>query len=153
MKKVYCDRCGADITAQEAYGLIWMDYRDYEITLDMFYDSPWPDRDYCESCMAEILDFIKIKPGCKAAPAVEEKKEEPVVAPEVPKVEDVEEKAEPKPKKVAKATGKKKPLDKGKIGALYKAGWSVAKITDEIGCHKSAVYNALAELRGKGEIA
>lgn len=45
------------------------------------------------------------------------------------------------PKKI-----KRKPLDKGKIGALYKAGWSVAKIADEMRCGQSTIYKTIKEL-------
>lgn len=43
---------------------------------------------------------------------------------------------EPKPKKAPK-----KPLDHGKIIALHKAGWSMAKIADEMNCSQGAVYS------------
>lgn len=44
-------------------------------------------------------------------------------------------KAEPKP-----AEPKKKPrVDHGKICACYKAGWSIAKIADEVGCTDASV--------------
>ena len=38
-----------------------------------------------------------------------------------------------------------KGLDKGKIIALYRAGWTVAKIADEMKCSKTAVYNITQE--------
>lgn len=45
------------------------------------------------------------------------------------------------PKKI-----KPKPVDKGKVGALYKAGWSVAKIADEMRCGQSTIYKTIKEL-------
>lgn len=36
-----------------------------------------------------------------------------------------------------------KKIDVGKINALYDAGWSAAKIADEIGCSSATVYNYL----------
>lgn len=38
---------------------------------------------------------------------------------------------------------KKDPIDQGKIRALAKAGWSAAKIADEMRCSKATVYNVL----------
>ena len=40
------------------------------------------------------------------------------------------------PEKVAK---EKKPIDEGKVMALYKAKWSQAKIADEMGCSQSKI--------------
>lgn len=40
------------------------------------------------------------------------------------------------PEKVAKA---KKPIDEGKVMALYKAKWSQKKIADEMGCSQSKI--------------
>ena len=50
-----------------------------------------------------------------------------------------QQKTEEKPKK------EKKRIDTGKIKALKKAGWSVAKIADEMRCSVATVYNHLAE--------
>ncbi len=77
----------------------------------------------------------------------EEEQTEP--AQEEPKEAEPEKEAEPKeaehigiaPKKI-----KRKPLDKGKVGALYKAGWSVAKIADEMRCGQSTIYKTIKEL-------
>lgn len=45
------------------------------------------------------------------------------------------------PKKI-----KPKPVDKGKVGALYKAGWTVAKIADEMRCSQSTIYKIIKEM-------
>ena len=52
-----------------------------------------------------------------------------------------------KPKKAAakKKAGGVKPLDHGKIIALHKAGWSQAKIADEMGCSVQSVANHIAK--------
>lgn len=52
-----------------------------------------------------------------------------------------EQKPEPKPKEPAKKA--KKALDVGKMVACYKAGWSMAKIADELGCTPQTVANNL----------
>lgn len=66
-------------------------------------------------------------------------------------IEDEEEQAEPlqeEPKEEEQKAPRKrsKPLDKGKVGALYKAGWKVAKIADEMRCDQSSIYRVIREL-------
>lgn len=68
-------------------------------------------------------------------------------------VQEEPEKSEPiqeEPKEeepVKKAPRKRsKPLDKGKVGALYKAGWNVAKIADEMRCNQSSIYRVIKEM-------
>ncbi len=57
---------------------------------------------------------------------------------------------EPKEAEPVKYTTKpkvpRKVIDKGKVGALYKAGWSVAKIADEMRCNQSTIYRTIKEL-------
>lgn len=74
------------------------------------------------ACLA-ILDKGEEDPE----PVQEEKKPDP--------------KPEPKQKEPAKKT--KKALDVGKMVACYKAGWSMAKIADELGCTPQTVSNNL----------
>lgn len=66
---------------------------------------------------------------------------------EVPE-EDKQSKA-PKTQGGGKTSAKKK-LDWGKIQALHNAGWSHAKIADEMGCTVGTVDTGLSRLR-KGE--
>lgn len=40
-------------------------------------------------------------------------------------------------------TSKRKNIDRGKIIALHKAGWSGRKIADEMGCSVGTVYNVI----------
>lgn len=47
-------------------------------------------------------------------------------------------------------TSAKKKLDWGKIQALHNAGWSSAKIADEMGCAEGTINTGLSKLR-KGE--
>lgn len=60
-----------------------------------------------------------------------------------------------KPKEEAKESPKEKPaakkrgrpaLDEGKIGALYKAGWSVTAIADEMGVSKATIDSRLKKM-------
>ncbi len=67
----------------------------------------------------------------------DDKEEEPEPVQEVPEAEP----AKPAPKKTPR-----KIIDKGKVGALYKAGWNVAKIADEMRCNQSTIYKTIKEL-------
>lgn len=67
---------------------------------------------------------------------------------EEPKQEEPK-KAETKAK--PKATKKTQPIDKGKIGALRKAGWAIAEIADEMKCSNATVYKVLNELKEEGK--
>ena len=66
--------------------------------------------------------------------------EEPEPEPE-PVPEENKPESKPKQKEPAKKTKKK--LDVGKMAACYKAGWSLAKIADELGCSPQTVANNL----------
>lgn len=76
--------------------------------------------------------------------------------PELIEAEPLQEEPEkPEPKKTAskpapKKTAPKKntkPIDKGKIGALHRAGWSAAKIADEMKLGLSTVYKIIKEIQ------
>ena len=61
----------------------------------------------------------------------------------IPK-EDAEKIPKEKPRK--KSSKKRNPVDTGKIGALRKAGWPVAKIADEMGLSQPTIYSYLKKL-------
>ena len=50
-----------------------------------------------------------------------------------------------------KAERKRKTLDWGKIQALHRAGWSHAKIADEMGSTVSTITTGLSRLRREAE--
>jgi hypothetical protein len=66
-----------------------------------------------------------------------------------------EEPEKPEPKKTASKPAPKntapkkntKPIDKGKIGALHRAGWSAAKIADEMKLGLSTTYKIIKEIQ------
>lgn len=52
--------------------------------------------------------------------------------------------ADPKPEpKQAPSKSAKKPLDMGKVKSLRKAGWTLDKIADEMGCSAQTIANKL----------
>lgn len=63
---------------------------------------------------------------------------------------------EPKPKpKPATQTPKPKAavapkVDHGRIVALYKAGWTIPRIADDVGCSQQTVYNHLQKEQSNG---
>lgn len=74
-----------------------------------------------------------------------EEKNEPKVTAAVT-AEETEKPSAPVPKKKPGPKPKKKPpLDHGKIMALHKGKWPVAKIADEMGCSEQAVRNHIAQ--------
>lgn len=83
------------------------------------------------------LEEISTADGYFSLEEKEEPEEDPKKDPKTdPEVKTVKVKEE-KPRRNAKK------IDHGKILALYKAGWSVAEIADEIGCSMQTVYNYL----------
>lgn len=78
----------------------------------------------------EALKVSTVGPKEKPKPA------EP--APEKKPGRPKKKKEDPEPEKVI-------PLDRGKIKALYTAGWSMAKIADEMGCTYQRIDQILKE--------
>ena len=58
---------------------------------------------------------------------------------------------ETKSEKVKKPPQQKKTIDRGKVKALHEAGWSNAKIADEMKCSAWSVSMILKELREQEE--
>ena len=57
--------------------------------------------------------------------------------------EDPKPEPKPEPKPTQPKTKAQPSVDHGKIMALHKAGWTVAKIADELGCSGQTVRNHL----------
>ena len=95
----------------------------------------------------KLVDLIEEE---DAAPKQYMEEKEP--APEVKEEQKpTPKKAEPKKKDAAskqqKPTGRQKlPLDEGKMGALYKAGWSVTAIADEMGVSTMTINSRLKKM-------
>ena len=156
---VKCDRCGKEFVpdAQHKVGWIGMTWRIPETDDLESGVTPYEHCDFCENCMKAISDFIE--------GAVIEEEAPPEVEIVIPKHDEPVEKApateeageapqnggepseEPKPKK---NPPKKKGVDTGKIKALSDAGWSKAKIADEMGISVKAVYYHLDKIKQQG---
>lgn len=79
---------------------------------------------------------------------IEEEDPQPEVKPEL----EPKPKTEPKTKSTAKAKAepKKSGVDHGKLIALHKAGWSIEKIADELGCTTTTVRNHIRQEEQNG---
>lgn len=129
MRKIICDRCGAEIPNNQKIGYISANWRrpsDWEL----LHDNPYEHMDFCEHCMNVIVACID---------NVDISREEP---------EAVEDPVQEEPEPVKKAP-QKKSVDKGKVGALSKAGWSNAKIADEMGVSSERIRQILKELEAQ----
>lgn len=99
-----------------------------------------------EAMRMAVIDITVVE-DARAMTPKEPKEEEPKPEePEEPKEEPKEEEPakEPKPKKTKKE--RKSSVDSGKIGALRKAGWPIAKIADEMQITDQTVRNHLKKL-------
>ena len=76
---------------------------------------------------------------------IEEEDPQPELEPK-PKAEP---KAKPKPKTEPKKSGPSG-IDHGKLIALHKAGWSIEKIADEMGCTTTTVRNHIRQEEQNG---
>ena len=155
---IKCDRCGKQFMPDTTHrvGFIGFKWRDVE-TDDLLDDAnPFEEKDFCERCMEDIGRYIEgavieeeAPPEVEVVipkhdePAEEEPAEDGGEAPQ----NGGEPSEEPKPKK---NPPKKKGVDTGKIKALSDAGWSKAKIADEMGISVKAVYYHLDKIKQQG---
>ena len=128
---IRCDRCGKDVDP-DAVGRISTVFASESLAPSDTSANPFDKMDYCEDCMNEITAFIKSTPKMKAKkkPA----KEKPVQV---------------KGGDKSPRTGRK-PIDRGKIRALHEAGWTMAKIADDVQCSIATVNNVLKEAKQNG---
>ena len=119
---IKCDMCGAQVNLRELRILAHLGEgmnRD-ELTL-------------CETCGYVTWEHVKTFITKMKADI-----DEPLKIPGPP-----EQASEPAP-----ARRKKKPIDKGKIMALHRAGWPDRKIADDVGCSYSYVSKVILESEG-----
>lgn len=140
MRKIICDRCGAEITG-DRIGYVAAGWRAPSDN-SFLNKNPYEHADFCEHYMNVIVACID---------NVDISREEP----EEPKEaesgsEDTG--TEPEETKVVQRIQKasvKKPVDKGKVGALATAGWSMKKISDEMGVSPERIRQILKELKAQ----
>lgn len=107
---IKCDRCGCEIHTKCTYRMMaYVTELDGKKCIAQPYEAEM-EREYCDSCLTDILDYMHKKPGSKG--------------------------------KNSKPAARQK-LDIGKVLALKKAGWSNAKIADELGVSAATVGSCL----------
>ena len=164
MRKILCDRCGAEIQLKSRIGYVAVNWR-APSDESLMYENPYEGYDFCEQCMHDIVEVIdnvvpyqeedkteQETPEELARRFVNAMKEVSALEPEEPEeAESGSEEAAPEPEepKMVKPKGwsrEKKDIDMGKLGALRRAGWSVHKIADEFGVSDSVIRRRLQEV-------
>lgn len=138
MIRIVCDRCGGVIPTPGKIGYLAWNFRD-GIDGDMLGDNVLEDKDFCESCMKAVHDFINTREMKQPDPEMggaDTEMEPPDTGNETAAPEEAPDHKEKKRKRV----------DAGRVMALRKAGRSIAWIADDMGVSKTAVYNVLARL-------
>ena len=129
MRKIICDRCGAEIPKGTRIGYVaatWKSWSD-----DSFLEpSPYEDYDLCEKCMKDIVSVIDFK--ILSAPKEEEQD---------PEEEEAVERIQKTP---ARATT---PPDFGKIRELIKDGKTIKEISEIIGKSYNQTYRYIQALK------
>ena len=122
MRKITCDRCGAEIPSeQENVGYVSVNMRDVE-TDDMLENNPFEHWDFCDDCLNAIHAFI-------TDPKAKKEKFEKIL-------DSVDAGKKPKPQKPKKPV---KDWDKGKAQALRDAGWTIIAIAKELGVSEPTI--------------
>lgn len=120
--KYKCDVCGKEATEERpVYNLIWQ---------EQTFDGSDGDLD-------QVVDGVSEKDICGVCAL----KAAIVIAEALQRWMDTKQ-PEPEPKKQPEKTDKRK-LDEGKMLALRKAGWTYAKIAEEMGCATQTVINRI----------
>ena len=120
---VKCDRCGSEMRPTDRIGYIAWNFKN-GINGDITENNPLEQYHFCVSCMEQVMKTISDKP---------EPPKKRLAEPEVIK------KLTPPKKK--ESDSRKKITDPGKMWALKKAGWTYAKIAEEMDVSISGVNN------------
>lgn len=126
---VICDRCGKTIEGVRIGSISWEWLVGPKEEIPM--PNPFEHWDFCEDCMNNIRMVIEHK----------------IEAEPVPDPEEQQPDSEPKKRKrnPGGKMGAPKKIDRGKVFALRKAGWTAAKIADEMKCSLGTVKRILQE--------
>lgn len=125
MRKIICDRCGAEITGDRIgyVAVNWMAVTDNSL----MQNNPYEHMDFCERCMMEITAFIdKKKPEDEDPEESEDEEADPEPAPVDPEPEP--------PPKIYKGVNLRK------LRELVKAGKTAQEIAAELGCSVAMYY-------------
>lgn len=74
MRKILCDRCGAEIPLTSKIGYVAVNWR-APSDESLMYENPYEGYDFCEQCMHDIVEVIDSI--CAHSEVIEEKKETP----------------------------------------------------------------------------
>lgn len=136
----YCDKCGKEIT-DTVYSPIWGEL--YPAADENYNrDGDIINVDVCEACKdeAEKMIFGLFHPEEEAETEITENDKNS---------EESDENAQIPPENEEKPTrgnGRRSDLDDGKILALRRAGWSLAKIAEEMGVSQGTISNHLKNM-------
>lgn len=128
MRKIICDRCGAEITG-DRIGYVAAGWRAPSDN-SFLNKNPYEHADFCEKCMKDIVSVIDFK----IISAPEEEEQDP----------EEEETVERIQKTPARPTA---PPDFGKIRELVKAGKSTKEISEIIGKSYNQTYRYIQALK------
>ena len=124
MRKIICDRCGAEIPSGTRIGYVAVNWRAASDN-SLMQDNPYEEADFCEKCMEDIARVIDFK--IISTPDEEE--------------EEVVERIQSTPAKVAA------PPDFGKIRELVKEGKSIKEISEIIGKSYNQTYKYVQTMK------
>lgn len=128
MRKIICDRCGAEITG-DRIGYVAVNWRAASDN-SFLKKNPYEHSDFCEKCMKDIVSVIDFK--ILSAPKEEEQD---------PEEEEVVERIQ---STLARPTA---PPDFGKIRELVKAGKTTKEISEIIGKSYNQTYRYIQALK------
>lgn len=150
MIKIQCNRCGKEIDINLGVGFIHFGCMNPFDSIPPFdIDNSVSNRaHYCEDCMSEIWNFMQNRPE-ESASEVERTENE--IDDAMKAVRDSRKQLTEIHNSEAEDPKKQQHIDIGKIMALKNAGWSVAKIADEMGMQPQAVSNAIYQQKKRME--
>lgn len=149
MIRVFCDRCGKEITKCNRHGYIALNSRDTK-EADLTEENEFERNHYCSSCMNQIREFIKTAPEKSEIPILQECDQNGENMSETDiKCNKNEEKCTQNEENCTEGT--KKRIDIGKIVALKNAGWKIKDIATEMHMEPQGVSNALYQYKKKLE--
>lgn len=168
MRKILCDRCGAEIPLTSKIGYVAVNWR-APSDESLMYENPYEGYDFCEQCMEDIIEVIDSI--CAHSEVIEEKKETPeelarkfveamkeVSAPEPEEPEEAEigsEEAAPEPEetkmveqdqeepvgRLADNPPPKRFVNLRELRELVKAGKKPKEIAEHFGISVASFYN------------